>query len=580
MEARAEGPENPIDEESIMKHPRIKRAALWLLTICLAAAMTGVEPLDAAAAETAGEVVGYYASWAPYRGYTPDQLDAGRFTQINYAFADISSTTGKVVLANPTQDAKTLAGLTALRKQNPNLKIVLSVGGWDYSTYFSDAASTAARRETFAQSCLDLILAHDLDGVDLDWEYPVSGGTAGVIHRPQDKQNFTLLLKAIRQKLDQQERKDGRDYRLTIAGATGGWYLNNIEPQAVAETVDHVFLMTYDFSGPWSSRSGFNAPLHGTDSVESVVKAWLGKGVAAEKLVLGMPLYGYIYQGVSSTGSGLNSSFTSARSVTYNAMKSTYLTDSAYRQLRHATAQVPYLYGQRTFISYDDPASVAAKAELARDYSLGGIGFWELSQDTAGELVSAACQAWGGTVSGFRDVPETAWYAEAVAEVSEAGLMQGIGNGLFSPGGTVSRGMAAAILYRLAGEPKAPDIPFSDVSASDYYGSAVAWAAEAGVVTGYADGTFRPQLPVSRQQLAALLWRYADWAEIDLARPADLVDYQDADQVAVYAVEPLGWAVKAGLIQGTAEGKLLPQGGALRGQTAVILCRFLELLEA
>lgn len=566
-----------------MKHPRIKRAALWLLTICLAAALTGVEPTDAAAVETAGEVVGYYASWAPYRGYAPSQVNAGQFTQINYAFADISGTTGKVVLTDSARDTKTLKELTALRKKNPDLKIVLSVGGWDYSTYFSDAASTASRRETFAQSCLDLILAHDLDGVDLDWEYPVSGGVSGVIHRPQDKQNFTLLLKAIRQKLDQQERKDGREYRLTIAGAAGNWYLNNIEPQAVAEVVDHIFLMTYDFSGPWSSRSGFNAPLYSTSggSVEDAVTAWLSRGVAAEKLVLGMPLYGYIYQDVSSTNNGLNSTFSSARSVTYNALKETYLTDSSYRQLRHATAQVPYLYGQRTFISYDDPTSVAAKAELARESSLGGIGFWELSQDSAGELVSAACQAWGvGTVSGFRDVPETAWYAEAVAEVAAAGLMQGTGNGLFSPGGSVSRGMAAAILYRLAGEPAAPEIPFSDVTAADYYGAAVAWAAESGVVTGYADGTFRPQLPVSRQQLAALLWRYADWADIDLVRPADLTGYRDAHDVAAYAVEPLGWAVKAGLIQGTAAGDLLPEGGALRGQTAVILCRFLELLEA
>ena len=575
-----------MDEESIMKHPRMKRTALWLLTLCLAVALTGVNPTDAAAAETAGQVVGYYASWAPARGYGPEKLAAEQFTQINYAFGDISRTTGKVVLANPTQDAKTLAKLTALRKQNPKLKIVLSIGGWDYSTYFSDAASTAARRETFAQSCLDLILAHDLDGVDLDWEYPVSGGTAGVIHRPQDKQNFTLLLKAIRQKLDQQERKNGRDYRLTIAGAAGSGYLNCIEPQAVAQVVDHIFLMTYDFYGPWSSRSGFNAPLYApstaqSGSVDSAVATWLSRGVAAEKLVLGMPLYGYIYQGVSSTNKGLNSSFTSARSVTYNALKETYLTDSGYRQLRHATAQVPYLYGRSSLISYDDPLSVAAKAELARDYNLGGIGFWELSQDTAGELVSAACQAWGaGGESGFRDVPASAWYAEAVAEVAEAGLMQGTGNGLFSPGGTVSRGMTAAILYRLAGQPQAPAIPFSDVSAADYYGAAVAWAAENGVVNGYADGTFRPHLPVSRQQLAALLWRYARWADVDLVRPADLADYQDAAQVAVYAVEPLGWAVKAGLIQGTAEGKLLPQGGALRGQTAVILCRFLDLLEA
>ena len=563
-----------------MKHPRIKRAALWLLLFCLTAALTGLEPTDAAAAETAGEVVGYYAAWAPWRGYGPDRLDAGAFTQINFAFAAIDGSTGKAVLEDPGRDAGTLRDLTALRKKNPQLKIVLSIGGWDHSTYFSDAASTAARRETFAQSCLDLILAHDLDGIDLDWEYPVSGGS-GVIHRPQDKQNFTLLLKALRQKLDRQGQRDGRDYRLTIAGASGSWYLNNIEPQAVAEVVDHVFLMTYDFSGPWSSRSGFNAPLYGADSTDSAVTAWLSRGAAAEKLVLGIPLYGYIYQGVSSAGNGLNSAFSSARSVTYDAVKTAYLTDSAYRQLRHATAQVPYLYGQRTFLSYDDPVSVAAKAELARDRGLGGIGFWELSQDTGGELVSAARTAWlAGAESGFRDVPEDAWYAEAVAEVFAAGLMQGTGSGLFSPGGSVSRGMAAAILHRLAGEPEAAGTPFSDVSNSDYYAAAAAWAAERGIVTGYADGTFRPHLPVSRQQLAALLWRYADWADADLARPADLAGYRDAHDVAAYAVEPLGWAVRAGLIQGTAAGDLLPQGGALRGQTAVILCRFLELLEA
>mgnify|MGYP000402851774 CR=1 FL=1 len=141
---------------------------------------------------------------------------------------------------------------------------------------------------------------------------------------------------------------------------------------------------------------------------------------------------------------------------------------------------MPYLYGRGSFISYDDPTSMAAKAELARDYNSGGIGFWELSQDTVGELVSAACQAWGAEQRvGCWDVPPSAWYADAVVEVSAAGLMQGTGAGLFSPGGT-SAGYRAVppFAYRLAGEPKAPDIPFSDVSASDYYGDAVAWAAK------------------------------------------------------------------------------------------------------
>ena len=241
-------------------------------------------------------------------------------------------------------------------------------------------ASTAARRETFAQSCVDLLTAHSLDGITLDWEYPVSGGQPGVIHRPADRENFTLLLRAIRDALDKQERRDGKEYVLTIAGAAGTGYLANIQPRAVAEIVDHVFLMAYDLHGPWDRYADLNAPLYTPtesspqyrSSVDAAVDAWLKAGVPAEKLVLGMPLYGYIYQGVRSTNSGLYSTFTSAKSVTYNQLKKSYLSSSSYRKLRHATAQVPYLYGNGAFISYDDVTSIAAKAGLAAERELGG----------------------------------------------------------------------------------------------------------------------------------------------------------------------------------------------------------------
>lgn len=128
----------------------------------------------------------------------------------------------------------------------------------DYSNYFSDAAATQSNREVFAQSCVDFILEHGLDGVDLDWEYPVSGGLAGNGNRPEDKQNFTLLLTAIRQKLDAQEQKDGRRYSLTIAGAGSSAYLNKIEPVKVAALVDHIFIMAYDIHGPWDDYADFN----------------------------------------------------------------------------------------------------------------------------------------------------------------------------------------------------------------------------------------------------------------------------------------------------------------------------------
>ena len=376
-----------------------RRLPLLILVIILLLSLAEVP--RASAAGEGGEVVGYYASWAARQGYTPDRLPAERFTQINYAFAKIED--GRLVLGDPEGDGKALEALTALRKRNPELRIVLSVGGWDESTYFSDVASSSARRETFAQSCLSLITRYGLDGVDLDWEYPVSGGAAGVIHRPRDRENFTLLLRTLRQALDRQGRKDGRRYVLSIAGAVGSGYLNCIEPRAAAELVDHVFLMAYDFHGPWETRADFNAPLYATTdgptryraSVDGGVTAWLERGVPAEKLVLGMPLYGYLYQGAG----GLYGAFDKAVSVPWDKVKRDYLPSAAYRQLRHREAEVPYLTGRNSLLSYDDEISIAAKAELARRRGLGGVGFWELSQDREGDLIQSAWAAWRGGAS-------------------------------------------------------------------------------------------------------------------------------------------------------------------------------------
>ena len=571
-----------------------RRLRAWLAMLSLSLLLTAWPHSSASAAgsneadanvQTAsavgGATVGYYAGWASYQGYQPKDIPAEDLTQINYAFAAIDGDTGKLVLDNPTQDKKNLSGLLALKKRNPALRVLISVGGWDYSAYFSDVASTAQRRATFAQSCVDLITAHGLDGIDLDWEYPVSGGQPGVIHRPQDKQNFTLLLQAIRDALDKQSKRDGKTYSLTIAGAVGGGYLSCIEPKAVANIVDHIFLMTYDIHGPWSSYADFNAPLYTPSgsspqsrySVSDGVKAWLAAGVPAGKLVLGMPLYGYIYQGVKSTNYGLYSTFTSAKSITYNQLKASYLSNSTYRQLRHSTAQVPYLYGKNTFISYDDPKSIAAKASLAVSQGLGGIGFWELSQDKEAELISAACEVWNQ--QGFRDVPATAWYAQAVERVSQQGWMYGTTATTFSPYGTLTRGMLAAILYRMEGQPAVSGTAsaFSDVDAKAYYASAVAWAAKAGIVQGYGDGTFRPNGLLTRQQLCAMLFRYASWRNEDGGGRSDLSAFTDAASVSPYAREAMAWAIDAGVIQGRTATTLAPYGTATRAQTAVMLVR-------
>lgn len=365
-------------------------------------AVTSTAPQKPAPAPTptpAGKtVVGYYAGWSAYKGYTPSQVPASQLTHLNYAFAKINPSTSRIVLADPANDRQNFAAIRALKKQHSGLKALLSVGGWDYSTYFSDVASTAGRRETFAQSCVDMIREHGFDGVDLDWEYPVSGGLSGNTNRPQDKQNFTLLLQKIREKLNAMEKQDGRRYYLTIAGAANTSYLSKIEPQKVAALVDHIFVMAYDMHGPWDRYADLNAPLYTPtepspqykNSVQDSLSAYRSSGVPAGKLVLGMPLYGYIYQGVSSQNNGLYSSFSSAKSISYDLVRRSYLNHSAYKQLRHKTAQVPYLYGKGTFISYEDTASIAAKGTLAKSMGLAGVGVWELSHDTSGRLLNSA----------------------------------------------------------------------------------------------------------------------------------------------------------------------------------------------
>ena len=520
----------------------IRRTAAALAAACTAALLLGTPTgAEQRTYQAGGEVVGYYAGWAAYQSYTPDQLPAEHLTQINYAFARIDPDTLTIALENPAHDKKNLAALRKLRQQNGHLKLLISVGGWSDSQYFSDAAATAARREAFAASCVDFMVAQGLDGVDLDWEYPVSGGAPGTIHRPADKQNFTKLLQELRTQLDRQGRRDGKDYSLTIAGAAGSWYLNQIEAVKVADIVDHIFLMGYDLHGPWDTSADFNAPLYtpsgaspqGKSSIADSVQAYLDKGIPAEKLVLGMPLYGYAYQGVSSQNNGLYSTYTSAKSVSYRTLKKNYLSNAAYRQYRHQEAQVPYLYGSRTFISYDDAESLAAKAALSRSQGLGGIGFWELSQDDGGELTAAASRAFRSTWgTPFRDVAPGAWYEEAVRYVYEAGLMQGTTGTTFSPGRTSNRGQITAILHRLEGSPRAGTPPFTDVAADSYCADAVAWAEKNGIVRGFEDGTFRPEGRITRQQLAALLFRYLEHRGADTAGRADLSRFSDTAAVA------------------------------------------------
>lgn len=342
------------------------------------------------------KIVGYYAAWAAYYKYLPTQIDATKLTHINYAFANIGSDL-KITLGYPDVDENNIKLLNSLKTQNPNLKTLISVGGWSWSDKFSDVALTDATRNAFADSCVSFIKKYGFNGIDLDWEYPVSGGLATNVTRAQDKQNFTLLLQAIRNKLDVAGTTDNTHYLLTIAGGSDSSYAKNVELSKIATYLDYATIMTYDLHGMWDSYTDLHAPLYdNTDaspqykaSVDSSVTTWINASFPAEKIILGIPFYGYVYSSVSNANQGLYQKYAGANSISYKDIANNYLNKQGYTRNFHAQSLSPWLFNGSVFISYEDSESIAHKLSYLKSKNLGGATAWELSQDPSGTLLQA-----------------------------------------------------------------------------------------------------------------------------------------------------------------------------------------------
>ena len=182
------------------------------------------------------------------------------------------------------------------------------------------------------------------------------------------------------------------------------------------------------------------------------------------------------------------------------------------------------------------------------------------------ELIRKPCPS-----EAFADIPAEIWYHEAVDFVLEQGLMNGVSANRFDPDGQLTRGMLVTILYRLSGAPTGGEHLFTDVPDGLWYSDAVAWAYENQVVNGVDDDTFAPDAPVTRQQAAAMLYRYARLMGTDVTPTGNLGQFRDADQIAEYAMLPLRWAVGAGIINGVGNDLLDPEGTATRAQIAKII---------
>jgi chitinase len=325
----------------------------------------------------------------------PAKIDATKITHVNYAFANVAA--GKVV-EGFARDAENFEVLAGLRRHHPHLKVLVSVGGWTWSKAFSDAALTAASRKVFVESAVAFVRRHDLDGFDVDWEYPGMTGD-GNVFRPEDKENFTSLMGDLRQAFDREGKAMKRHLLLTFAAGASAEFLEHTEMAKVQASVDFVNLMTYDFRvASDGGEAGHHANLYPnpTDphqaSADRGVREFLAAGVPPAKLVLGVPFYGRAWSVASADARGLyqpGKAPAERIETGYASLAADRIGKGGFERLWDDEAQAPFLWNaeKRIFVSYEDPQSLRIKCRYIRERKLAGAMFWEYYSDPSGVLV-------------------------------------------------------------------------------------------------------------------------------------------------------------------------------------------------
>lgn len=400
--------------------------------------------------------VGYFTQWGIYgRNFKVKDLvengTAEKLTHINYAFGNVSPG-GECFIVNQlgvgdawadyqrgftaaesvdgvgdVYDQELKGNFNQLRKLKelyPDLRVSISLGGWTWSRYFSDAALTPQSRQSFVASCIDLYLRGNLpvqggeppggpgsafgvfDGIDLDWEWPASEGNEGNIVRPEDRENFTALVQEFRDQLDDLEAETGRPYDLTAfvpadpAKIQAGFDVPQLMPN-----FDFVTVQGYDLHGAWEPTTNHQSnlfpapgdPSPVTFSGDTAIQEYLNRGAPAGKLVLGVPYYGRGWTGVSAgpQGDGLFQGSAGAAPGTWEAGVDDFkvLDQKPGQRFRDQQTGAFWLYDGSQFWSYDDPQLLSQKMGYIKQHGLGGVMMWSLDgDDTQGSLIDAIDQ--------------------------------------------------------------------------------------------------------------------------------------------------------------------------------------------
>jgi chitinase len=335
-------------------------------------AMTGFAQKPASAKKLA--VIGYYAG----RNTAIDSFATNKLTHIIFSFCHLKGNELSVSNAN---DTLIIRHLVSLKEKNPGLKVILSLGGWGGCKTCPDVFATDSGRQEFVHSVVVLTGYFHTDGIDLDWEYPGLENVPGYPYTPQDKDHFTELIKLLRKKLGKKPE---------ISFAAGGFtdYLKtSVDWKQVAPLVNYINLMTYDLVNGYSTLTGHHTGLYSTpqqvESTDHAVRYLDSEGVPLSKLAIGMAFYARIFEGADSVNNGLYRPCKFLRGASYRDQETVLSSDNGWVHYWDPAAKAPYAYNarERQFASFDDSVSIRLKTQYALQKGLGGVMFWQLTED-------------------------------------------------------------------------------------------------------------------------------------------------------------------------------------------------------
>ncbi|XP_050394215.1 chitotriosidase-1 [Patella vulgata] len=338
----------------------------------------------------------YVESWARYRPardrFTPENIDVHLCTHILFAFATLDDTGVRLKADEDGDDPSMYKRFTDLKKRNPLLKAILSVGGWSMgSALFHKAVETDSSRRTGAQNIVRFLRSHNFDGIDIDWEFPGDRGSPAA-----DRHKYTLYLKAIRNAFDKESKSSGKPTLLLSAALNPmpSMFDNSYEVPEIARYFDFINLMFYDMHGTWEHVVGHHAPLYpskkgDTINVDYLVNEWIKKGVEKSKIIIGVPFYGRTYTladasksniGDKITGPGVKGPLTGdAGTLSYQEI--CLLMNSGVPVRRLVDQRVPYIVDGTRWTGFDDAKSLTEKMGYIVKHGFGGAMVWSIDQD-------------------------------------------------------------------------------------------------------------------------------------------------------------------------------------------------------